>query len=140
MFPSPWQLETFWILEPWFGLKNGGNQVPDVRDGVSNGPNNCISIAHLGCGGTRMDRFLPFHGIGEHIIWQSPVTWTETVEAIETAGMRIEPPISVPRPRTEPRSAINAPSPPDDPPHESLLVCGLTVRLPSDLIGFPFTQ
>lgn len=35
------------------------------------------------------------------------------------AGIRIDPPISVPIPRTEPPHAIKPPSPPDEPPLKS---------------------
>ena len=43
------------------------------------------------------------------------------------AGPRIDPPMSVPTPRTEPRSATRAASPPEDPPDERLIFRGLSV-------------
>lgn len=33
-----------------------------------------------------MDGFLALHGIGEHVVWHSSMTGTETVEAIEAGG------------------------------------------------------
>jgi len=41
----------------------------------------------------------------------------------------MDPPISVPKPTIEPLKAMRAPSPPEEPPQDSLLLCGLTVRL-----------
>lgn len=46
----------------------------------------------------------------------------------QRAGMRTEPPISVPTPMSEPRSATNAPSPPLLPPGVRVSLCGLRVR------------
>ena len=45
-----------------------------------------------------------------------------------SAGMRIEPAMSVPTPRIDPRKATNAPSPPLDPPAVRVVLCGLRVR------------
>lgn len=38
------------------------------------------------------------------------------------AGTRMDPPMSVPIPRIEPRSPISAPSPPDEPPELKVLL------------------
>ena len=47
---------------------------------------------------------------------------------LQMAGIRIEPAMSEPIPRTEPRMAIKAPSPPDEPPAVRLDRWGLRVR------------
>lgn len=43
-------------------------------------------------------------------------------------GMRIDPAMSVPTPRIEPRKATSAPSPPLDPPAVRFVLCGFRVR------------
>lgn len=45
------------------------------------------------------------------------------------AGDLIDPPISVPIPRIEPRRPTRAPSPPEDPPAVRVVLCGFTVVL-----------
>ena len=47
---------------------------------------------------------------------------------LKAAGIRMEPPLSVPIPRREPRQARSAPSPPDEPPATIRLLCGFSVR------------
>jgi hypothetical protein len=42
-------------------------------------------------------------------------------------GIRIDPAMSLPTPRGEPLNAINAPSPPVEPPAVRLVLCGLSV-------------
>lgn len=46
---------------------------------------------------------------------------------LKAAGIRTEPPISVPTPSVLPRSACRAPSPPDEPPHERFWLLGFSV-------------
>lgn len=46
---------------------------------------------------------------------------------LKAAGIRTEPPISVPTPSVLPRGACGAPSPPDEPPHERFWLLGLSV-------------
>jgi type III secretory pathway component EscS len=45
------------------------------------------------------------------------------------AGLRIEPPISVPMPKQLPRNPIRAPSPPEEPPDVNVVLKGLVVTL-----------
>jgi hypothetical protein len=45
------------------------------------------------------------------------------------AGLRIEPPMSVPMPRQLPRNPIRAPSPPEEPPDVNVVLKGLVVTL-----------
>lgn len=59
---------------------------------------------------------------------------------LNAAGARIEPPISVPIPTGEPRHATRAPSPPEDPPGVSRVLCGFRVRpqrFETDSMAFP---
>lgn len=46
---------------------------------------------------------------------------------LNAAGIRIDPPMSAPTPIVLPRSAISAPSPPEEPPHERFWLFGLRV-------------
>lgn len=47
---------------------------------------------------------------------------------VHAAGMRRDPPISVPTPRGLPRIMIKADSPPDEPPEVRARLSGLSVR------------
>jgi hypothetical protein len=52
-------------------------------------------------------------------------------EPLFAAGLRIDPPISVPIPKQLPRNPTIAPSPPDDPPEVRVVLNGFFVTLPS---------
>ena len=46
----------------------------------------------------------------------------------QSAGIRMDPAMSLPTPSGEPRKATNAPSPPEEPPAVRLVLCGFSVR------------
>ena len=48
---------------------------------------------------------------------------------LQAAGERMEPPLSVPMPRQEPRIPSKAPSPPELPPLVNVVLNGFTVTL-----------
>jgi hypothetical protein len=92
VFSSPGNFNAFRIFEPWFRLKDSREQISDIRDGMRNWSNDWpLATPNLGKL-TRVDGFLALHGVGEHVVWHSPVTGTETVETIEAGGNADRPP------------------------------------------------
>lgn len=71
-------------------------------------------------GGTTYER-CPDLSIGTR-----PVVGERPYRPCRLAGMRTEPPMSVPMPTMEPRQPIRAPSPPEEPPEMRVLSKALT--------------